>query len=286
MFRITFSLYIMIAAYSLAHAQMTPEVDAVDDFYQVMGYPTSVFYPLENDSYPSDSTITLSILGSVDCADVMWNDMTNELTVTFTELTQCAFNYSLCDDSGNCDVAQVILQYSCYPWDYPLDMIDVLIDEADEYSFSLMNPCSDEAVVLLDFIPDSIDYVLNGTEITFTGNYMGEESFSYFISETDIFGCIICGTYYEYTLNFDIQNNIDENELVEIKVYPNPSKNYIKLESSSHIKEVYLINVLGHQILLKEIAQNYYELPELATGNYLVSIQMEGESIVRSLIID
>lgn len=260
-------------------------LDAQDDFFEVMGYPQSVFYPLANDTYPAGSLITFDILGSVDCAEVIWDEVNNELTVTFVSTTLCSFNYSLCDDMGNCDIAQVTIQYSCYPWDYPLEMINLQIEDSSAYSFSLMNPCSDDAEILLDFIPDSIDYVLENGAITFSGEYIGEEFFSYWITEKDTFGCIICGTYYEYNLNFDLSNETYEYHMDDINVYPNPAIHSIKIESNALVSSAYLINLLGQRTSLTDEGNGIYRLPQLSPGKYLIFVESDTRSSVRTLLI-
>lgn len=282
--QLLFTLLFTLSFSIVALSQGNP-VDAQDDYFEQMGSTYYQFYPLANDIYPADSLVTFTILGSVDCADVIWDDVNNALLVTFTDMTLCSFNYTLCDNLGNCDIAQITLQYFCYPWDYIAQMVDLLIDEPEEYSFNLMNDCSPEAELLLDFVPDSIAYTLEDGIISFSGDYLGEEYFSYYVTETDIFGCIVCGTFYEYNLTFDYVNSTANSTPYEIKIYPNPASENIKVISNSSIVNVHLVNLNGQKTQLSKISENEFEISKNPPGNYLILVEDQSKSYIKTIQI-
>ncbi|REE24856.1 putative repeat protein (TIGR01451 family)/predicted secreted protein (Por secretion system target) [Winogradskyella pacifica] len=84
-----------------------------------------------------------------------------------------------------------------------------------------------------------------------------------------------------------IQENlsIDVFNLPDIKIYPNPTADYFKIEnlSSSNIKTIELYNISGKKLKEFSISENY-EINDLSTGVYFIKIKTERTETNRKLI--
>ena len=76
-------------------------------------------------------------------------------------------------------------------------------------------------------------------------------------------------------------NNFEVNEL---KIFPNPVKNKFKIQSNKMIKKVLIYNTQGKMI--KSLSGNLelYEIVDLETGIYIINIFTEFEKIVKKII--
>ena len=72
---------------------------------------------------------------------------------------------------------------------------------------------------------------------------------------------------------------IDEfNESYETEVFPNPTSNFVSINSNNQIKEIKLFNFQGK--LLKTSTKHEIDLSSFAEGLYLITINFESGIIV------
>ncbi|MDX1285037.1 MAG: endo-1,4-beta-xylanase, partial [Draconibacterium sp.] len=100
----------------------------------------------------------------------------------------------------------------------------------------------------------------------------------------------LIGEEHEETPVFTSAKNIKSTGDIEIKVYPNPASEYIKIESSRVLEDchVEIIDVSGRCVLNKNInlsISNKINLEKLKTGLYYLSIQLENQKITKRFIV-
>lgn len=82
--------------------------------------------------------------------------------------------------------------------------------------------------------------------------------------------------------------SINEDEFVDVKVYPNPTSNFVRIDFESSVATDFkVVNDKG-QVVLNASQINsgeYIDLSALATGNYTISFEVNSNSIARRLVI-
>ena len=81
---------------------------------------------------------------------------------------------------------------------------------------------------------------------------------------------------------------IAKNEIEGLKVYPNPAKDYITIESSkAKISSVDLYNVLGAKVLSsKSLTNDRLNVSGVSKGIYMLKVNAEGASSTRKIVIE
>ena len=83
--------------------------------------------------------------------------------------------------------------------------------------------------------------------------------------------------------------SINQNEIVNFNIYPNPAKNYINIDSKNEkILSVDIINILGKTVISKkDFNSNTIDIRNLSKGVYFLKMQNKKNNIVtKRLIID
>lgn len=83
-------------------------------------------------------------------------------------------------------------------------------------------------------------------------------------------------------------SSIDENNAVSVMMYPNPVLSELNLFVNGQVEVVMVADMLGHQILSKNIKdQNNVSIDfsTLRPGNYMVSLLNNGEVVARQIIV-
>jgi len=106
----------------------------------------------------------------------------------------------------------------------------------------------------------------------------------------DQIGGLYLGSYYGITMNIlakSLLTSIVENNSLNIKVYPNPAKHEVTLESDVIITHVQVLNTLGSVIMTKSIKakQLVIDVSQLSTGNYILKILTEKDIILKNLVV-
>lgn len=71
---------------------------------------------------------------------------------------------------------------------------------------------------------------------------------------------------------FLVTLSVNENEIKQIKAFPNPATNAVSFESELPIEAVYLTTIDGRKIKLNSIDTNTFSLTNISSGSYTVSI--------------
>lgn len=82
--------------------------------------------------------------------------------------------------------------------------------------------------------------------------------------------------------------NVSKNEIEGLKIYPNPAKDYITIESKNvKLTSVELYNVLGSKILSqKALTNNRLNISGVSKGIYMLKVNAEGASTTKKLVIE
>jgi hypothetical protein len=82
---------------------------------------------------------------------------------------------------------------------------------------------------------------------------------------------------------------IDEKPIEQIKIYPNPAQDYVRVDLPKNINQVSLniYNLTGQLILQKQIAQANQTIPitELGNGVYVFVVESWGEVVGRKRVV-
>jgi len=91
-------------------------------------------------------------------------------------------------------------------------------------------------------------------------------------------------------LKIDISDVTEMDESENLKIYPNPVKNQLNIESKSDIEQITLINNIGQTVLFEKInngleKQIKVNTSELKDGIYILKVKTEKETINRKVLI-
>lgn len=95
------------------------------------------------------------------------------------------------------------------------------------------------------------------------------------------------GQVEDYTLNIASLAVSDVNKADNIKAYPNPVKDILKLEAQGKIKSVKVFDTAGKQIMTKELneAKSQIDLSKLGTGVYVVTATLADGTTTSTKVI-
>jgi len=95
-----------------------------------------------------------------------------------------------------------------------------------------------------------------------------------------------------YLLKYDPKGllsvaSVKPNE-VAIIAYPNPTKDFINISSSSIIKEIQVYNTLGQEVYSSKAnnKQKQINVSKFAKGNYIAKIQTDNGDVTKKFIVE
>jgi hypothetical protein len=106
----------------------------------------------------------------------------------------------------------------------------------------------------------------------------------------DQIGGLYLGSYYGLTMNVlakKLTTSIVETNSSNIKVYPNPAKNKVMLESDALMTHVQVLNALGSVMveISTKTKQLRIDVSQLSTGNYFIKISTERGIFLKNLVV-
>ena len=113
-----------------------------------------------------------------------------------------------------------------------------------------------------------------------------------FMRISNLTGAAAYPTWTSYPYNgaaFSIEgsNKLGTNDVVfdstDIKVYPNPTSNYVQIKSKENIKQISLYDINGKKINIKP-AKDIVYLQGLPNGSYFMVLETETNSITKKII--
>lgn len=146
--------------------------------------------------------------------------------------------------------------------------------------------CSGETVGLI---------LVNGSDIIWydapiAGNVIPSETAlvsgtTYYASQT-VTGCE-SPTRLAVTMSLGGCLGIDDFEKNNIKIYPNPTRDIVNIESTKQIKNVEVVNMIGQVLYVKEFnsIQDFIDLSNLPTATYILRIKADDGRIKISKVI-
>lgn len=93
---------------------------------------------------------------------------------------------------------------------------------------------------------------------------------------------------YIFVANLDPALSVSDNQLTDIKMYPNPANDFIEIESENNIKNITIYNIAGKTIrVLKSNNSNKtrIDVTNLKAGLYYVKVSSEKGSVQRKIIV-
>ncbi len=92
------------------------------------------------------------------------------------------------------------------------------------------------------------------------------------------------------TVDFDVcvENitAVTEREKANLRVFPNPTANYISLSEPKHVRQIWVSNILGKQVrTFASSVANTYDVSDLPDGIYLVSLVGEANKVLKTVRI-
>ena len=86
-----------------------------------------------------------------------------------------------------------------------------------------------------------------------------------------------------YTFN-DNTTSIFSIKRPNIKIFPNPTINYISLSDTKFVERLIIYNIVGRRVkMFKADFGNYYDVSNLPTGMYLVRLVGENDKILKTV---
>lgn len=160
-----------------------------------------------------------------------------------------------------------------------------------------------------EFDPESsFTFVENNAEVSFTNTSLNAETYAWDFGDTNTsteenpthtysqigdynveLEVTKCGETHSYSTTVNVSSlSLEDNLLNKVKLYPNPSHDYIKIEGLNleTIKSFKLFNVLGKQLPAKfSKTDGTINMSELASGNYFLEITSNtGSKSIRKVL--
>jgi len=176
---------------------------------------------------------------------------------------------------------------------------DVLEDKLDSSTFEVV---STSHTVSVDFSGNNIDFIFNDINLPIENNDP-EGSKGFVVFKVKPIAGIVVGDIIRNraSITFDalppILTNIVEVEFVEnlsvlgfekhqVKVYPNPAREALFIESISEITQIQLFSVLGQEFFAISPSQNFEKisLSHLDSGTYFVKVSINNQSKIYQII--
>lgn len=81
----------------------------------------------------------------------------------------------------------------------------------------------------------------------------------------------------------DLTTDVDEETKAQLKVFPNPTTDYVELTDNSVVDEMVIYNLLGREVRSFNVLNGRrYEVADLPNGMYLVSLVNREEGILKT----
>lgn len=90
----------------------------------------------------------------------------------------------------------------------------------------------------------------------------------------------------EFDICIENSTAVTEKQKANLRVYPNPTPNYISLSDNYFVKKIWISNILGKRVRTFQTSQeNNYDISSLPDGIYLVSMVDEKNKVLKTVRI-
>ena len=90
--------------------------------------------------------------------------------------------------------------------------------------------------------------------------------------------------------NFSLDVTLSVNDVLasEFKIYPNPAKNYLNIESKNiAISSVEMYNIIGKKVISENnLVNSKLNVSSLSTGIYLLKVNSDAGSLVKKIVVE
>ena len=69
-----------------------------------------------------------------------------------------------------------------------------------------------------------------------------------------------------------------------VLLYPNPAKNYFKIDSETSVSELFAYDIKGQKFTLKASIDGNYSINHLPAGLYFIEASINGQNVFNKLI--
>lgn len=107
---------------------------------------------------------------------------------------------------------------------------------------------------------------------------------SIFISEFEAPNTLLATAQYDVCI--ESATAVTEREKANLKVYPNPTADYISISNNNFVKKVWVSNILGKRVrMFNTTLGNNYDISMLPDGIYLVSMVDDNNKVLKTVRI-
>lgn len=226
--------------------------------------------------------------------DVVSVEVASNIFITSINVSESTIIGCMDDSAFNYNVNATINDGACVPFIYdctdaeacnynPLANTDdgtcyYISAEITELTFG--NPIS----VITDAVSPSYTWFLNGDSLEEVSNELTPYvNGSYSIAVTDDQGCTVMDT-------LDINNvSLQENNSIELSVYPKPAKNSINVNAGTHmIHELRIYSLSGQLMYQSDVNATYLELQRkyLKSGHYYMEIILDKGKVIEPILFE
>ena len=267
----TQAIYIVLAVNSPTD---TPPVN-IDD---VLTFSADI-NPIAGDETPLDNSFTLDqiVVGSMDPNNIICIQGEEVPTTYIGEYLHYVINF---ENTGTAPAETVVVTMEINPEDFDRNTLQILSASHDMQTVINGN--------IAEFYFQNIDLDTGGH-----GNILFKIKSDGDLILTDEIG-IEANIYFDY--NFPVETEeaitsfiilgVDEFDLSQLTVYPNPANDIVKIQSSSAIKSITVYDVQGRRIQTTEVNQQSIEvnMSALKTGIYFFTIKTENGSSMKKIL--
>jgi hypothetical protein len=84
--------------------------------------------------------------------------------------------------------------------------------------------------------------------------------------------------------DYQSSNRVVKSKNIEVLIYPNPTKDFLNIESDNIIDYIKITNNLGKTIFKEQPQNNQIDLSNLMSGFYLLQVSINGRIIKKGII--
>lgn len=84
---------------------------------------------------------------------------------------------------------------------------------------------------------------------------------------------------------WDQELNVSDTALNQLKIYPNPAKDYLQFKGVNGAIDITILTIEGRQLQMERIYNDTTINMNLSSGMYLLNISSEGQSVIRKILV-
>ena len=90
----------------------------------------------------------------------------------------------------------------------------------------------------------------------------------------------------DFTICVDALTSVSESQRNSLKIYPNPTANYIRVSNNNFVRQLWISNILGKRVrTFNTFSNGQYDVSDLPDGIYLVSMVDNFNKVIKTVRI-